>query len=99
MNPHEEMTALCRDENCLVCGRYGCEPCHWPKHRGMGGRNAGWSVEEIVPLCRLCHDRLDRRNGVSREESFKSDLVLAIVAKKAEQWRERQRDMLGALEE
>ena len=51
-----------RERRCLIPGCHGetCF-CHWPKHRGMGGRNAGWAYDEGVPLCRIHHDRLDGR--------------------------------------
>lgn len=77
---------LCRDEECLVCGSTPCEPCHWPTHRGMGGGNAGWDVEEIVPLCRKCHDKLDGRNGASKKASEESRVTRYIVSVKAHAW-------------
>jgi len=50
-----------RQRPCLICG--GSPTCyaHWPKHRGMGGKNAGWAYNEGVPLCFRCHERLDAR--------------------------------------
>jgi len=62
---HKQATALALTLPCCVCGTKPCEPCHFPKHRGMGGKNAGWERDEWVPMCREHHDALDGRNGVS----------------------------------
>jgi hypothetical protein len=87
---HRAMTALCADARCLHCGGRPSEPAHWPTHRGMGGGKAGWSIEEIVPLCHADHMALDRQNGVSEAATAYSVRVLASVVAKAPAWRRRQ---------
>lgn len=82
---HRKMTLLCRDEECLVCGSVPCEPCHL-KHRGMGGANAGWRLEEIVPLCRGCHDKFDARNGASEHATEQTRIVRYVVSVKSRAW-------------
>lgn len=36
---------------CVVCGTYGCDPCHL-KSKGAGGDD---SWENLIPQCRRCH--------------------------------------------
>jgi len=62
---HKEATASARELECCVCGCSPCEPAHYPRHRGMGAGHAGWGEDEWVPMCRLHHDALDKRNGTS----------------------------------
>ena len=40
---------------CVLCGHYGCDPHHWPVRKSHGAGNTMW---EMVPLCRLCHDKV-----------------------------------------
>ena len=40
---------------CILCGKYGCDPHHWPVRKSKG---AGNSLFELVPLCRICHDKV-----------------------------------------
>jgi len=82
---HSQATALARESKCLVCGTTPCEPCHL-HHRGMGGAKAGWSVEEIVPLCRKHHDELDGRNGASFSAQEMSRITRYIVSVRARDW-------------
>jgi hypothetical protein len=82
---HKRLTELCKGQKCLVCGTSPCEPCHLV-HRGMGGGKAGWSIEEIVPLCRKHHDELDARNGVSPAQSEQTRITRYIVKAKARDW-------------
>lgn len=62
---HKQATEAAREMECLMCGRTPSEPCHYPKHRGMGGAGAGWERWEWVPMCRVHHDALDGRAGVN----------------------------------
>jgi len=50
-----------RERPCLIPGCHASPVCfaHHPKHRGMGGANAGWAYNEGVPLCDVHHKRLD----------------------------------------
>ena len=86
MTPHQKATALARDSVCLVCGTTPCEPCHI-KHRGMGGKNAGWEAEEWVPLCRKCHDKFDARNGASLGCQEQTRIVRYIVSVRSREWK------------
>ena len=96
MTQHQDMTKLCAMERCISCRNDGpCLPAHWPTHRGMGGAKAGWTTEDIVPLCFECHECLDHRNGASGHECLRSDIVTAQVTLHAEEWRERFRDILS----
>lgn len=59
----------------FACVREGClraPSCfaHYPKHRGIGGKNAGWGLFEGAPLCDYHHKILDgqKPGGMSREE-------------------------------
>ena len=88
---HEAMTKLAHRSRCLVCGMYGCDPAHWPVHHGMGGAKAGWSVDEIVPLCRPHHDLVDQRTGVSAAVEERRRKALAMVVERAPKWREANR--------
>jgi hypothetical protein len=42
---------------CVLCGKFGCDPHHWPVRKSKG---AGNTVLEMVPLCRICHDKVHR---------------------------------------
>lgn len=76
---HREATRKASVMHCRVCGIVPCEPCHWPRHRGLGGGHAGWGDEEWVPLCRRHHDVLDRRHGVSAAADFERELVIRHI--------------------
>ena len=80
---HRDATHYCASARCLVCGEYGCEPAHYPVHRGMGSGKAGWNFGEWLPLCRACHDMLDGRNGVSAERTSDTERVREVVARLA----------------
>ena len=41
---------------CLVTGRYGVDPCHFPKRRSQGGKD---TILNLVPLVRDWHRRTD----------------------------------------
>jgi len=78
---HRRATALAAGMPCLSCGRPAPSlPAHWPRHRGMGGGNAGWDIGEWVPLCYDCHEVLDHRNGASEAASAHSQDVRDRVA-------------------
>lgn len=52
----------------------------------MGGAKAGWEPTEWVPLCRRCHERLDRRNGVGSTERYLSDVTRALIEQARLAW-------------
>ena len=79
---HKQATAAARGMYCLYCGDSPCEPCHYPKHRGMGGKGAGWEPWEWVPLCRIHHDVLDARNGASTSATALTQTVRDLVARR-----------------
>jgi hypothetical protein len=84
---HKQATALAAESKCLVCGTSPCSPCHWPRHRGSGGRfDNEWDVEHWVPLCKKHHDELDARNGVSPAQSEQTRITRYIVKAKARDW-------------
>lgn len=83
---HREATKLAAASDCLLCGRTGCAPCHWPKHRGMGGANAGWERTEWVPLCPFHHDLIDRRLGVSAAVEARRIAALRLLEQRAAKW-------------
>ena len=63
---HAQSTRLAATLPCCVCGKDALsEPCHFPVHRGMGGRRDFWDTDRWVPCCRRCHDDLDGRIGAS----------------------------------
>ena len=68
------------ERDCLVCGDFPSERCHYPTHRGMGGGKAGWADSEWVPLCQDCHDALDGKNGASAAACLATQQVRAAVA-------------------
>lgn len=81
---HRRATAEAACWPCLACGRPAPSlPAHYPKHRGMGGGGAGWGPDEWVPLCYLCHEALDARNGVSPVHRQRTEEVRAKVAEGA----------------
>lgn len=47
--------AAVRAMPCLLCGASGCDPHHWPVRKSHG---AGNTMLEMVPLCRMCHDKV-----------------------------------------
>ena len=79
---HKQATAAAHGMYCLYCGATPCEPCHWPKHRGMGGKGAGWEPWEWCPMCRVHHDALDARNGASEWAVALTNDVRELVAKR-----------------
>jgi len=61
---HELATALASESGCLLCGKHGCAPAHFPRHRGSGGRWPDpWHPRRWVPLCAEHHDWIDGRTG------------------------------------
>jgi hypothetical protein len=76
---HRLATAQAKMMDCWSCGVYGCSPCHYPTHRGMGSSKAGWDRSEWVPLCAHCHDVLDRRHGVSPAADYARDLLIRRI--------------------
>jgi hypothetical protein len=89
---HKEATTLARDSRCLVCGTTPCSPCHWPRHRGSGGRFENeWDVEHWVPLCTPCHSKLDARNGVGLGCQEQTKITRYIVNVKARDWQRAHR--------
>lgn len=51
---------IVRREPCLVDGKYGVDPAHWPERRSHG---AGYGLLEMLPLCREHHRLLDEGSG------------------------------------
>ena len=83
---HREATRIAAESRCLICDAYGCEPAHFPTHRGMAGGKAGWSREEWVPLDRDCHDLIDRRLGVSAAIEERRIMALLMLEERAPKW-------------
>jgi len=83
---HREATKLAAESDCLLCGHPGCVPAHWPRHRGMGGANAGWERTEWVPLCREHHDLVDGRLGVSDAVEVRRGMALLSLERRAAEW-------------
>jgi hypothetical protein len=55
----------------------------------MGGKSSGWEPQEWVPLCRRCHDRLDKRNGVSTNARYVHEVTRALIEKGRPAWLRR----------
>ena len=88
---HKEATLLARESPCLVCGTTPSEPCHWPRHRGSGGRfENDWDVRNWGPGCRVCHNRLDGRNGVSAHEQEQTRITRYIFNVRLREWQRYQ---------
>jgi hypothetical protein len=84
---HKEATALAAESHCLVCHATPCEPCHWPRHRGSGGRfENDWDQSVWVPLCRVCHDIVDGRNGTSAKAREGTKIANYVVKVRAHDW-------------
>jgi len=83
---HRVATRAARCARCLVCGRDGCIPAHWPKHRGLGGGGAGWEPREWIPLCVHHHDLIDKRLGVSVGIETERLAAIAVIEDKAPRW-------------
>lgn len=49
-----------RSRPCLLCGRVGSDPHHYPVRRSHG---AGDGLDEMVPLCRIHHDMVHSGNS------------------------------------
>lgn len=77
---HREATKKAAEMRCRVCGLSPCEPCHYPRHRGSGGRFENeWAQELWVPLCHQHHMVLDRQHGVSPAAEFERSLVVRRI--------------------
>ena len=93
MTLHQKATLLARESTCLVCGTTPSEPCHIV-HRGLGGAKAGWDIEEWIPLCRVCHNLIDARNGVSAGEQEKTRIARYVVSVRARAWQLSHQEMI-----
>lgn len=62
--PDETYRLLYRTLPCIIpgCKATPTAYCHFPHHRGIGGKNAGWAYNEGVPACNVHHGRMDN-NG------------------------------------
>ena len=84
---HKDATLLARESPCIVCGTTPSEPCHWPRHRGSGGRFENeWDPQHWVPLCRKCHDYLDSRSGVSALATEHTRITRYIISVRGPSW-------------
>jgi len=83
---HRAATLLAAESDCLLCERPGCEPAHWPTHRGMGGGKVGWERTAWVPLDHNRHDLIDRRLGVSTAIEERRTVALLRLKEKAAEW-------------
>jgi len=63
--PDETYRVLYRQLPCLLCDSPDTAYCHWPRHRGSGGRGITWEPDEGIPGCSRCHALIDGRLGVS----------------------------------
>ena len=80
---HKLATAKAREMTCLVCGMYGCSPCHWPRHRGSGGRFENeWADEVWVPLCDHHHSLVDGRLGVSLAVEMQRRIAIQAIERR-----------------
>ena len=89
---HAEATRTAANEPCMSCyAPPPSEPCHYPHHRGSGGRFGGddWNPLYWVALCRRCHNRLDGRNGVSATATYQTEAVIDQIEKRLPAWRRR----------
>lgn len=76
----QEAVQLARDTPCLVCYFPSSEVCHWPRHRGSGGRfENDWAPEVWVPLCHYHHDLVDGRQGVSEAKEYERWLAVRTI--------------------
>jgi len=75
---------LYRQFACVYPGCVRTPTCfaHYPRHRGIGGRNAGWGLFEGAPCCDYHHRILDghKPGDLSREqfENVRQQIVGAI---------------------
>ena len=84
---HKQATKLAAESHCLVCGTTPSEPCHWPRHRGSGGRfENDWDPSVWVPLCRKHHDEESSRNGVSALATEHTRITRYIVSVRGPEW-------------
>ena len=54
------MLEFLREQDCLACGVGGPSDIHHVKSRGAGG---GDDAFNIIPLCRVCHERWHKMGG------------------------------------
>lgn len=57
-----------RERECLLCGAVGCDPHHMIR-RSHGGTD---SLLNLVPLCRICHDKWHRGDRQVIDQSWVS---------------------------
>jgi hypothetical protein len=62
--PDETFRLRYRELPCLLCECPDTAYCHYPRHRGSGGRMS-WEYNAGVPLCLFHHDLIDGRRGTS----------------------------------
>jgi 5-methylcytosine-specific restriction endonuclease McrA len=56
---------------CMACGRRGPLDLHHVVKRSQGGQD---TVENIVPLCRRCHDATDAPSGRGKRLTIEPNL-------------------------
>ena len=78
---HKAASLLAANERCLSCNRQApSEPCHYPRHRGSGGRfEDDWDPNVWVPLCRRCHDILDDRAGTNSKFAQEKNTIIMLI--------------------
>jgi len=73
---------LYREYACVVEECFRTPTCfmHYPKHRGIGGRNAGWGLLEGAPGCDHHHRILDKQKpGDMTRERYEEERELIIA--------------------
>jgi hypothetical protein len=62
----------------------------------MGGANAGWGLFEWIPLCRTCHDLVDRRAGASDAATARQQGAFRSLKRLAPAWWREAFDLIEA---
>jgi len=90
---HRKATRIASEHRCLACKADAPSlPAHWPRHRGMGGGQAGWHYTEWVPLCFRCHEILDKRAGIGWDVGYQRSAIIMALTMFIEEWRKRAKE-------
>lgn len=71
-----------RGMGCLLCGKPGVDPHHYPIRKSGG---AGFSMDEMVPLCRKHHDLFHRGDAQTEIDLKEASVYYLRMVKR---WKE-----------
>lgn len=83
----ETFRFLYRTIPCLLCESPDTMYCHFPRHRGSGGRGITWEYDKGIPGCYRCHRLIDGTLGVSEKiQTEQADALMRLAVIAPEFW-------------